>query len=263
MASEQEAGGLSFIVFIPIIICIVAILILLEIRQQQRHPTAYAPVHITQANDDDETMAFNEDDDDEEEDLENDPGEGSSTAVRVKKVGKKRGEKLKRKEQMRQYREYLDQQREVRKAQDEILEAEFQRKKEEQSIKRADELDKRRKQLAKKQKQEEKEEQKKMKAETKESKRKEGVFSKYSEKLNKLVQETKLCDMNELSKKLGISVEDVVFVLNELCSTNSHYALSLWSDTNTFLFVTKEDYKTFENLLKDKGRLSIHDAFSF
>jgi hypothetical protein len=36
---------------------------------------------------------------------ENDAGEGSSTAVRVKKVGKKRGEKLKRKEQMRQYRE--------------------------------------------------------------------------------------------------------------------------------------------------------------
>jgi hypothetical protein len=49
--------------------------------------------------------AFVSNDDDEEEVAENDAGEGSSTAVRVKKVGKKRGEKLKRKEQMRQYRE--------------------------------------------------------------------------------------------------------------------------------------------------------------
>lgn len=38
-------------------------------------------------------------------DNDNDPQEGTSTAVRVKKVGKKRAEKLKRKEHMRQYRE--------------------------------------------------------------------------------------------------------------------------------------------------------------
>lgn len=42
----------------------------------------------------------------EEEYLEqDDAGEGSSTAVRVRRVGAKRGEKLRRKEQMRQYRE--------------------------------------------------------------------------------------------------------------------------------------------------------------
>lgn len=34
-----------------------------------------------------------------------DVGEGSSTAVRIRKVGTKRGKKLQRKEQMRQYRE--------------------------------------------------------------------------------------------------------------------------------------------------------------
>lgn len=38
-------------------------------------------------------------------DNDNDPQEGTSTAVRVKKIGKKRAEKLKRKEHMRQYRE--------------------------------------------------------------------------------------------------------------------------------------------------------------
>lgn len=37
-----------------------------------------------------------------------DVGEGSSTAVRVKKIGKKKGEKLRRKEQMRQYHEVTD-----------------------------------------------------------------------------------------------------------------------------------------------------------
>jgi hypothetical protein len=40
MANKEEASGLSFIVFIPILICIAAIFILLEIRQQQRNPTA-------------------------------------------------------------------------------------------------------------------------------------------------------------------------------------------------------------------------------
>ena len=37
-------------------------------------------------------------------------GEGSSTSVHVRKIGKKKGEKLKRKEQMRQYHEVRDDQ---------------------------------------------------------------------------------------------------------------------------------------------------------
>lgn len=47
----------------------------------------------------------NEFEQEEEEEEEEDVGEGSSTAVRVRRVGTKRGEKLRKKEQMRQYRE--------------------------------------------------------------------------------------------------------------------------------------------------------------
>lgn len=43
--------------------------------------------------------------DSNEENSDNDVGEGSSTSVHIKKIGKKKGEKLKRKEAKRQYRE--------------------------------------------------------------------------------------------------------------------------------------------------------------
>lgn len=41
----------------------------------------------------------------ETEDSDEDVAGGSSSAVRIRKTGKKRGKKLQRKEQMRQYRE--------------------------------------------------------------------------------------------------------------------------------------------------------------
>ena len=75
----------------------------------QLYPTADAAA-IAQLYQDAEMDELEEDEEVEEsvigdEDQDNDPQEGTSTAVRVKKVGKKRAEKLKRKEHMRQYRE--------------------------------------------------------------------------------------------------------------------------------------------------------------
>jgi hypothetical protein len=73
------------------------------------YPTADAAA-IAQLYQDAEMDGLEEDEEAEEslmgdDDQDNDPQEGTSTAVRVKKVGKKRAEKLKRKEHMRQYRE--------------------------------------------------------------------------------------------------------------------------------------------------------------
>jgi cell division protein FtsL len=38
---HKETDGIPLIVFIPVIVCIVAILILLDFRQRQNHPQQY------------------------------------------------------------------------------------------------------------------------------------------------------------------------------------------------------------------------------
>ncbi|RCH98095.1 hypothetical protein CU098_003315 [Rhizopus stolonifer] len=203
--TNKEKDGLPLIVFIPIIICAICILVLLDIRKKRNDP---------QINDDqdhvfDETNHPNVS-------SEEDNGEGSSTAVRVKKIGKKRGEKLKRKEQMRQYREYMDQQREIRRAQEEIAEEEFRRKRIEDSIKRQDELQKLRKEKEKKAKQEQKEELKKQQLQEKDAKKKQARFGKYSHKVKQWVKDKKLCDLDQLSASIGLEKQDIIDILKQL-----------------------------------------------
>lgn len=52
----------------------------------------------------------------------------------------------------------------------------------------------------------------------------------------------------------------MVDILNQLCSQDVEFELCLWSGTDTFLFITTEDYSHFKQLLKGKGKMSIHDA---
>jgi hypothetical protein len=127
----MASNDISFIVFIPLILCLVAIAFLLSVfysqRQQQRgrvtwihlklanHCTCYAIDILTLAqhqqnlSDDelDELYEATPDNDDGLDDENDNAGEGSSSAatLRIRKVGKKKGEKLRRKEQLRQYRE--------------------------------------------------------------------------------------------------------------------------------------------------------------
>jgi hypothetical protein len=231
-SSHKETDGIPLIVFIPVIVCIVAILILLDFRQRQNHPEQYRKIDTTTmgcyyvtkmifsiapaATINTTTRAIrqpeefvHESEEESEEESDDNHGEGSSTAVRVKKVGKKRGEKLRRKEQMRQYREYMDQQRELRRAQEEIYEEEFQRKKVEDSIKRTDEMEKRRKEKEKKAKQQEKEALKRIKNEEKDAKKRQTRFSKYSDKVRKMVKENKLCKTSDLARSIGLTQQVV------------------------------------------------------
>lgn len=143
-------------------------------------------------------------------------GEGSSTAVRVKKVGKKRGEKLRRKEEKRRYREYMDQQRDLRRAQEEAEEEEYRRIKMEQSMQKTDEMEKRRKEKEKQAKAKAKEELKMQALQEKDAKKRQSRFSKYSGKLTKLVKERKLCDTHALAKSMGLS-QEVGLVVEYCC----------------------------------------------
>ncbi|CDS13034.1 hypothetical protein LRAMOSA05218 [Lichtheimia ramosa] len=256
MAGNNE---FSTILLIPIAICLLGILVLLEIRkqQQQRSDDTYS----TQAVED-----FSEEEDDMiPEDagpsVEQDVGEGSSTAVRVKKIGKKKGEKLRRKEQMRQYHEYMNQQRELRRAQDEILEEEFKRRKAEEAIRRAQEEEKRKKQQAKKAKQEEKERQKREKAEEKELKKKQSRFEKYHGRITDAVKTMRVCTMESLSSVVRLTPEETEEILRELCATSPEFSLSLWSGS-TFMFITEQDYGRISAYLLKHGKTPIKQAGS-
>ncbi|KAI8991214.1 hypothetical protein BDF20DRAFT_30116 [Mycotypha africana] len=266
---QNEGRGIPLIVFIPIIVCFVSILFLLDYRQRRN---AQQPVFHEQ--DDEQTAALEElmrlrqqhpvaeqPSDDEQ----NDVAEGSSTGVRrrVKKVGKKRGEKLRRKEEMRRYREYMDHQREVQRQQAQFFEEQERIRKVEQTRQRTHELNKLRKQREKQAKAEAKEAAKRQKLEEKEEKKKQYNYNKYSERLKKLVKENKLCSLNDLAKTMKLSAKDIADILKQLCDQDSDFSLSLWSaDDQQFLFVTEEDYVHFEKELLQKkgGRISIHEA---
>ncbi|KAI9273609.1 hypothetical protein BY458DRAFT_435030, partial [Sporodiniella umbellata] len=185
-----------------------------------------------------------------------DPMEGSSSSLRTRKIGKKKGEKLKRKEAKRQYRE-ANQQIKERKAQEKVYDEIFRQKQLEESIKRADELEKMRKEKAKKAKQEEKENTKKQKAEEKDKKQKEARYNKYHTKVKAWVKEKKECLFSHLAKQMGLSEEDIEYILERLCETDPEFELCIWSEDH-FLFVTQEDYERFGQRLKEEGKVSIH-----
>ncbi|KAF9956147.1 hypothetical protein BGZ72_002972 [Mortierella alpina] len=96
----------------------------------------------------------NDDDDDEEEGDEGDDdgGVGSSTgirgtptAARIKRIGKKKAERLQRREQMRAYHEFMEMQRAERRQQEEMFKAQDAIQQEERQRKRAEQLEKDRK----------------------------------------------------------------------------------------------------------------------
>ncbi|KAK4520288.1 uncharacterized protein ATC70_008421 [Mucor velutinosus] len=261
MASEDKDGqGLPLFVFIPLILCIVGILVLLDIRQRQRNPP-HVPINTQPQAFEQQFLHDRDDQDDGEQDASDDNhDEGSSSAVRVKKVGKKRGDKLRKKEEKRRYREYMDQQRDLRRAQEEADEEEYRRIKMEQSIQRTDEMEKRRKEREKLAKAKAKEELKMQALQEKDAKKRQYRFNKYSDKLKKLVKEKKLCDTHALAKSMGLSQEEVIDMLKQSCDQDDEFELCLWSGTDTFLFITREDYEHFNEQFSSRGKQSIHDA---
>ncbi|KAF9583196.1 hypothetical protein BGW38_010044, partial [Lunasporangiospora selenospora] len=80
--------------------------------------------------------------DEEEDDEDGAPVAGPSNPARIKKIGKKRAEKLQRKEQMRSYHEFLQMQREERRQQEELFKVHDAIQREERQRKRNAQLEK-------------------------------------------------------------------------------------------------------------------------
>ncbi|KAG0166752.1 hypothetical protein DFQ28_006927 [Apophysomyces sp. BC1034] len=257
------ASEFPVLLLLPLFLCLCGILVLLEIRRRQNDPN-YRLIHphVTEQNHEHATEMISSDDDHsghENDDDNDDIAEGSSTAVRVKQIGKKKAEKLRRKEQMRQYREYMNQQNEARRVQDEILEEEFKRKKAEESIRRAEEMEAKRKAVEKKNKKIEAERQQKEKIAVKEAKQKRARYNKYSTKVKEVVQNLRFCALDQVGQMTGLAEEEVSEILQVLCTEDPEFELSLWSGS-TFLFVTKDDYAIFTSYMAKNGSISVKDG---
>lgn len=60
---------------------------------------------------------------------------------------------------------------------------------------------------------------------------------------------------------LGLSKEEVVDILQQLCAQDMDFELCLWSGTDTFLFITRDDYHDFSHSLEVKGKISVEDGY--
>ncbi|CAO3681050.1 unnamed protein product [Rhizopus stolonifer] len=193
---------IPLLVFLPILICALSILFLLEIykkkTQEQREQNERFEEQLR------EELQQHQMDSDDNDSSDNDHAEGTL---------------------LRQYREYMDQQIKERKAQDEVFEELFKRKQWEESIRRTDELEKMRKEKVKKAKQEEKENLKKQKVDEKNAKLRESKYNKYHPKIKKWIKENKFCQIEDLAKIIGLSSEDVEYILKQLCQRDSEFEL--------------------------------------
>ncbi|KAF9570449.1 hypothetical protein EC968_001785 [Mortierella alpina] len=124
-----------------------------EMVQQMRARAGFAPepfpgdVEDGQGGDGD-----GEGDEDEDERGEDDGGVGSSTGIRgttttarIKRIGKKKAERLQRREQMRAYHEFMEMQRAERRQQEEMFKMQDAVQQEERQRKRAEQLERDRK----------------------------------------------------------------------------------------------------------------------
>ncbi|KAF9209089.1 hypothetical protein BGZ49_006355 [Haplosporangium sp. Z 27] len=174
-----------------------------EMTQQMRVRAGFAPEPFPG----DETNAngIEEDgDEDGENDGDDDGGVGSSSgttaaANRIKKIGKKRAEKLQRKEQMRAYREFMDMQREERRQQEELFMRQEAIQQEERRRKRSEQIEKDRKRKEQLKEKEAKENDSKMKRLQSERLKDENA----RRELRAYIQRVKSFRISVLAKQLG------------------------------------------------------------
>jgi predicted HTH transcriptional regulator len=120
-------------------------------------------------------------------------------------------------------------------------------------------LEKIRKEKAKRARQEEKEEQKKQKEEEKNAREREAKYNRYHDNIKNWVKENKYCHLDDLAEFFGLSAENIIYILSQLCKHDPEFELSLWSG-NQFLYVTRSDYRQFEEDLKKEGKISVHQG---
>ncbi|KAH7053908.1 hypothetical protein BKA57DRAFT_454817 [Linnemannia elongata] len=155
------------------------------------------------------------------EDVEDDGGVGSSqgaTAHRIKKVGKKKAEKLQRKEQMRAYHEFMEMQRTERRQQEEMFRIHEAAAQEERQRKRTAQIEKDRKR---------KEQLKEKEAKENDSRRKRVQAEKVKEEtarreLRSYIQRVKSFKLGALAKRLDRTETQLLKDLSAIAQESSN-----------------------------------------
>ncbi|KAG0062244.1 hypothetical protein BGZ89_010837 [Linnemannia elongata] len=155
------------------------------------------------------------------EDVEDDGGVGSSqgaTAHRIKKVGKKKAEKLQRKEQMRAYHEFMEMQRTERRQQEEMFRIHEAAAQEERQRKRTAQIEKDRKR---------KEQLKEKEAKENDSRRKRVQAEKVKEEtarreLRSYIQRVKSFKLGALAKRLDRTEAQLLKDLSAIAQESSN-----------------------------------------
>ncbi|KAG0039241.1 hypothetical protein BGZ82_009087 [Podila clonocystis] len=160
----------------------------------------------------------------EDGDEENDGGAGPSTGVvstRIRKIGKKKAEKLQRKEQMRAYHEFMTMQREERRQQEEMFRMQESHQLEERQRQRAAQMEKDRKRKELLKQREAKENDNKVKKMQTERVKDE----KARKELRAYIQKVKSFSVPTLSKRLGRTESQLTKDLAAITSESDDSAL--------------------------------------
>ncbi|KAG0078071.1 hypothetical protein BGZ93_006835 [Podila epicladia] len=166
--------------------------------------------------------AIDQQDDDVDE--ENDGGAGPSTGVvstRIRKIGKKKAEKLQRKEQMRAYHEFLTMQREERRQQEEMFRMQESHQLEERQRQRAAQMEKDRKRKEQLKQREAKENDNRLKKMQTERAKDE----KARKELRAYIQKVKSFSVPALAKRLGRTESQLAKDLAAITSESDESAL--------------------------------------
>ncbi|KAF9353580.1 Thymidylate synthase [Mortierella sp. AD094] len=175
-----------------------------DMVQQMRARAGFAPEPFPGDEEANADGVEGDEGEDGEEEGEDDGGVGSSsgataTASRIKKIGKKRAEKLQRKEQMRAYREFMAAQHEERRQQEELFQMQEAAQQEERRRKRSEQIEKDRKRKEQLKEKEAKENDSKMKRIQSERLKDE----KARRELRAYIQRVKSFRLSALAKQLG------------------------------------------------------------
>ncbi|KAL1920105.1 uncharacterized protein VTP21DRAFT_1251 [Calcarisporiella thermophila] len=271
---KSKSPTVSFILYIPIIVCLISIAIILWVRWRNRLRN-----QAEEYNDDEDVAAITTAREDlstgvhrrhtatdaneeelgeieENEHEDNNAGEGSSSTTRVRKLGKKRAAKMQRKEEQRRYHEYLMLQREQRRAQDEVVEEEFRRRKEEEAERLAKELEKKRAQQEKLAKQQEAMQQKLKAAKEKEELKLQKQMEKALPGLLKLIKSYKRASLSDLADSLRISRQNVLAYIDVLESRKLLTGI-LDEEQDTYVHMTPEEFQAFADFVSTRGRVTL------
>ncbi|KAG0207697.1 hypothetical protein BGX28_001093 [Mortierella sp. GBA30] len=195
-----------------------------EMVQQMRARAGFAPEPFPGDLENDRGDGDDEEDGEDEEDNDDDSGGvGSSTGTRglpaapgrVKKIGKKKAERLQRREQMRAYHEFMEMQRAERRQQEELFKAQEAIQQEERLRKRAVQIEKDRKRREQLKEREAKENESRMKRNQAERVKEE----KARRELRAYLQRVRSFRLPDLAKRLGRTeaqlLKDLVAITEE------------------------------------------------